>query len=65
MLMMLAVAWILGSCGPADAPDAGCGSGSGLPAVQLMLMMPGRCSGSGLPAVQLMLMMLAVVRGLN
>ena len=39
MLMMLAAVWALGCLGPADAHDAGCSSSSGLPAVQLMLMM--------------------------
>ena len=40
MLMMLAmVLAVLTTCGPADAHDAGRGLDSGLPAVQLMLMM--------------------------
>ena len=64
MLMMLAVVWVWATCGPADAHDAGRGSGSELPAVQLMLMMlavfwatcgpadahdAGRGLGAGLP----------------
>ena len=39
MLMMLAVVPCLSCLLPADAHDAGRGSGSGLPALRLMLMM--------------------------